>query len=284
MIQSASRISTPLSRWSKLIEGYLDSGQPGEALVAIRVVLKHLPRHLCTYQRLLRALWMQKRWGEAGEWAARLLRADPANTLAWQTLAIVAEEARERAQACAMWQRAFDVDPYNPEIRMGLSRTTISRAANRTTTNLHAVSRTLNPAPHLSSDPLELGEAALATLAIKSHQWRRAAKLYTKLAQQNPERTDFRLGRAAAYWQDGAPRQARTLASQLVQDDRHLVMGWAVLNATGDRNDVALARNPLEQMDPEGQYMREWLQIELPHTPASLMVTETDDQLLERIS
>ena len=260
MIRSTERITTPLSRWGKLIEGHIESGQPNEALVAIRVVLKHLPRHLCTYQRLLRVLWMQKRWGEGKEWAARLLRADPANTLAWQTFAIVAEEREQRALARSMWQRAFDMEPYSPEIRMGLSRTTI-----------------------VAANPLELSEAALASLAIKTRQWRRAAKLYTNLAKSNQQRTDFRLRQVVALWQGGAPRQARMLARQLVEANHHLVIGWAVLNAVGDRNDISLALNPLQQMDPEGQYAREWMHVDLPHAPIHLVVTERDEQLLERL-
>ena len=36
-------------------------------------------------------------------------------------------------------------------------------------------------------------------------------------------------------------------------------MSWAVLNALGDVDDKALARNPIKSMDPDGEFVRMWL-------------------------
>ena len=76
-----------------------------------QIVLRELPRHLATYQRLLRMAWALKRWDEGEDWARRLLQADPGNTLAWRSLARAVEQSGRRGQAHAMWQRAFEMAP-----------------------------------------------------------------------------------------------------------------------------------------------------------------------------
>ncbi len=90
-----------------------------------QIVLIRMPRHLATYQRLLRCTWRLKRWREGEDWARRLLQADPGNPTAWQAIAAAAEQRGRRAQAQAMWQRAFAMNPYAPEIRAGLARTSL---------------------------------------------------------------------------------------------------------------------------------------------------------------
>ncbi|MBK8046536.1 MAG: hypothetical protein IPK16_05030 [Anaerolineales bacterium] len=50
-----------------------------------------MPRHLATYQRLVRATWQLKRWQEGEDWSRRLLQADPGNAVAWRSLAFAVE-------------------------------------------------------------------------------------------------------------------------------------------------------------------------------------------------
>ena len=106
----------------------LAAGKPEEAAALARIVLLRLPRHLPTYQRLVRATWMLKRWQEGEDWARRLLQADPGNAAAWRSLAQSVEQKALLPTARAMWKRAFEADPYDPDIRLGLSRTSLERA------------------------------------------------------------------------------------------------------------------------------------------------------------
>ena len=69
-------------------------GEAREAAALARIVLVRMPRHLATYQRLVRAAWALKRHQEGEDGARRLLQADPGNALAWRSLAYAVEQKR----------------------------------------------------------------------------------------------------------------------------------------------------------------------------------------------
>lgn len=235
-----------LAAWSAKLEQHLQANEPYPAATVAQGILKQWPRHLPTYQRLLQVAWQLKRWEEGEEWARRLLRADPCSALAWRALAMAAEQREQRAQAHAIWQRAFEAEPYEPEIRAGLARTTLP----------------VRPDPRVglqTVDPLALNLACLARLALRGWRWDRAAMLYQKLLELEPRRIDFQVGLLVARWQQQARREAYSLARTLVQNQPHLLLAWVVIDAFGDENDKALARNPLATMDPAGEYVALWL-------------------------
>lgn len=238
-----SGAATTLADWSAVVERHLQADEPDKAAAAAGIILRRLPRHLPTYQRLLRAAWLLKRWEEGEEWGRRLLRADPGNALAWRALAMAAEQRGQRAEAHALWQRGFEADPYEPEIRAGLSRTTLS---------------TVPTGSHVG-DALPLNLACLARLLLRGYRWERAAPIYRQLAQAEPRRIDFQVGLLAALWQQQRRAEAYSLARALVERQPHLLLAWAALAALGDINDQALARNPIASMDPDGEFVSLWL-------------------------
>ena len=180
------------------------------------------------YNRLLALTWTLKRWDEGDDWGRRLLQADPGNALAWRSLAIAAEYRGQRGQANAIWQRAYEMSPYDPEIRDGLSRT-----------NLHA------------PDPLAYNLTCLASIYARGLHWRHAAQTYRKLVKADSRRVDFQVRLVVALWQAHMRTDAYALARHLVAVHPQMLMGWVVLYALGDENDQALARNPIDSMDPD---------------------------------
>lgn len=250
------------------IEQHLQQQELQLAANLAQLVLKRLPRHLPTYQRLLRAAWLAKRWDEGEEWGKRLLRADPCNALAWRAVAMAAEQRNKRAQAHAIWQRAFEAEPYEPEIRAGLSRTSLPALPDP---------RTGASAP----DALMLNLACLARLALRGFHWMRAAQLYAKLIEMDQRRIDFQVGLLVAHWQQRAQPEAYQLARYLVQGHPHLLLAWAVLDALGDANDKALARNPLESMDPDGEFVRTWLGTAYTRQPVMLTLSAKEALLFK---
>jgi tetratricopeptide (TPR) repeat protein len=218
----------------------LARAEPEMAARAAEDVLRRLPRHLATYQRLLQATWALKRWEDGEDWARRLLQADPSNPLAWRALAQAAEQRGLRGQAHAIWRRAFEMSPYDPDIRAGLARTSLD-----------------NP------EALGLDLACLAVIYLRGLRWEAAARTYRQLVKADPRRIDFLLYLMAALWRSHATDEAYALARHLVQTHPHLLLAWVVLDATGDENDQALARNPIETMDPDGEYVGEVLGIPL---------------------
>lgn len=247
-----------LAQISGAIEARLTAGRYEEAAALARVVLLRLPRHLPTYQRLLRATWALKRTPEGEDWARRLLQADPGSALAWRSLAYAVEQKGMRNSARSMWKRAFEADPYHPDIRSGLSRTSLDRS--------HA---------------LVLNTACLAGLYLRGGRWAHAANIYWGLMQVEPRRIDFQLHCAVALWQQNARQEAYRLARRLTQRYPHLLPAWVVVNSLGDVDDRALARNPIQSMDPDGEYMREWLGIPFGGVATSLPLTPKEAALLE---
>lgn len=228
----APQTKTRLSDWNQAMERALARGAPEDAATMANIVLQRLPRHLPTYQRLLRITWMLRRWEEGEEWARRLLQADPANPLAWQSLGRAAEQQGRRAQAQAMWQRAFELNPYAPDIRAGLARTSLDMP-----------------------DALTLDLACLGTLYLRGRRWSAAAQTYRSLVKADPRRIDFQTYLMLALWQARNVEEAYALARHLVTDQPHLILAWTVIDAIGDENDQALAHHPLTSMDPDGAYM-----------------------------
>lgn len=261
-------VSSILGDWAVAMEQQLQSENPTGVATLAQVVLKRLPRHLPTYQRLLRAAWLLHRWEEGEEWARRLLRADPGNALAWRALAMAAEQRGQRAQAHAIWQRALEADPYAPTIRSGLSRTTLRPAEGHTTLAGETPAVMLNL-------------ACLATLHLRGQHWEQAATTYQALLQAEPRRVDFQVGRLAALWQQRARQAAYRLARQLTQQHPHLLIAWVVLRSLGDADDRALAQNPIDMLDPDGDFVSSWFGVHYESQPVILEVAEGEAGLLK---
>ncbi|MEZ4706650.1 MAG: hypothetical protein R3A44_05575 [Caldilineaceae bacterium] len=250
----------PLPVWNEQIDERLLAGDIKTALQMVRVVLRQLPQHLASYCRVLEAAWQLRRWDEGEEWGGRLLRADPGNPMAWRALARAAEERGARSQARAIWQRAFESDPYERAIRQGLYRTSINVAA-----------------------PLALNQACFATIQRRCEHWPRAAQIYAALVEANPGRSDFQINLLIAQWQSEARAEAYRLAQRLVHGERALLPPWVVIHALGDKNDKALAHRPLRTLDPDGEYMLTWygVQADRGAPPAEEIMIKLTEQEAE---
>lgn len=261
--------TTVLADWAVAIEKCFAVEEPATAVQLAQVVLHKLPRHLPTYQRLLRALWQLERWTEGEEWGQRLLRADPGNALAWRAVAMAAEQRGERAQAHATWQRAFEAAPYEPQIRAGLSRTT-----------LRPSDAPVNPLGEVPT--LVLNLACLATTYRRGKRWEWAVPTYRQLLEADARRIDFQLGLMVAQWQYRERQAAYELAQYLTRNQPYLLLAWVVLQRLGDEDDKALAHAPIADMDPDGDYLGSWIGIPQRVPPVTLSVSEVEAGLLQQ--
>jgi tetratricopeptide (TPR) repeat protein len=246
-----------LSTWSAAMERALREDRPADAVRLAHVVLRQLPRHLATYARLIRAAWELRRWEEGDAWGRRLLRADPSNPLAWRAVAMAAEQRADRARAHMRWQRAFECDPYEPETRAGLVRTSVDLAR--------------LPA---------LNQACLGALHLRGGRWEQAVTQYRTLVAQDSRRLDYQSGLLIALWQSHTQPEAYEMARSLTQAQPYLLIAWTVVDAVGDADDQALARHPLSTMDPDGDYLRSVLVLNAPSRPVRLIVKKADRALL----
>lgn len=250
-------VATTLAEWNQAMDLALARGTAADAAGMAQVVLTHIPRHLATYQRLLRCTWQLKRWNEGEDWARRLLQADPGNPAAWQAIAAAAEQQGQRGQAQAMWQRAFELSPYAPEIRAGLARTSLD-----------------------TPDALGLDLACLGMIYLRGLRWEAAARTYRQLVKADPRRIDFQICLMVALWQSRSTDEAYALARHLVQSQPYLLMAWVVLDAIGDDDDHALAQHPIRTLDPDGEYVGDWLGLPVT-TPAMHPAVEFEVQVDE---
>jgi tetratricopeptide (TPR) repeat protein len=252
---------TLLGTWTMAMERALREERPEDTVRMSHVLLRHLPRHLGTYQRLVRAAWQLRRWEDGDAWGRRLLRADPASSVAWRAVAMAAEQRGERARAHARWQRAFECDPYDPEIRAGLVRTSVD----------------------LARLP-QLNEAAMASLALRGFRWDQAEAIYRRLIQQDSRRLDFQSGLLLAIWQMHYNEEAYELARELTQSQPYLLVAWTIIDETGDADDKALARHPVRTMDPDGDYLRAALGLVFPGQTVRMNVSGEERELLVALS
>ncbi len=246
-----------LTTVSQAMEVHIGAGEPEAAAALARMVLIRFPRHLASYERLIRVAWMLKRWQEGEDWARRLLQADPGNAVAWRSLAFAVEQKGMLPAARSIWRRAFQSNPYDPEIRSGVARTNLDR-----------------------SDGLRLDGAALAGLYLRSGRWGHAAGAYQRLVKAEPKRLDFQVNWMAASWQQGARQEAYQIARYLTKRSPHVLMAWVALAALGDVDDRALARNPIQSMDPDGEFVQSWLRIPWQRLQTPIRVTLSEVALL----
>ncbi len=231
MSNNSTLVATSLASFSRAIDVAVERGDHSNAIRMSQAVLAQLPRHLPTYVRVLQIYWQMERWDDGEVWARRLLQADPANAYAWRALAMAAEDREERAQSNVIWRRAFEMDPYHPDIRAGLYRTSID------TPNI-----------------LDYDLACLASFYRYGGRWSEAADAYHMLVEADSRRIDFQLCLTVALWQGGEEAEAYSLARHLVQRHPHLLMAWRTIATVGDENDQALAANPITTMDPSDEY------------------------------
>jgi tetratricopeptide (TPR) repeat protein len=258
MSLASDSVTVELARLSQAIDARAAVGDYDAAAALAKTILLRLPRHLPTYQRLLQMAWTLKQWPEGEDWARRLLQADPGNALAWRSLAQAVGHKGLRSAAWAMWKRAFEGDPYNPEIRSGLS------------------GASLTP----QGDALILDSACLGALYLRGERWPHAAGAYRALVQADDRRIDFQMNWLLALWQGGMRQDAYRLARTLSRRHPHLLIAWAVLAALGDVNDQTLARSPLASMDADGEYLATRFRLAVERRPTTIQISAKEAELL----
>lgn len=258
MNSASDTTAVDLTLLGQQIDVSLAAGDFERAAAVAKCILLRLPRHLPTYQRLLQATWTIKRWPEGEDWARRLLQADPASAPAWRMLAQAVAHKGLRSAAWAMWKRAFESDPYDPEIRSGLGGASLTQA-----------------------DALVLDAACLATIYVRGERWSHAAGAYRALVQADERRIDFQTNLLLALWQGEMRQDAYRLARTLSRRHPHLLMAWAVLGALGDVNDRTLARSPLASMDPDREYLSTRFRLPVERQAVTIRITDKEAEWLK---
>ena len=66
----------------------------------------------------------------------------------------------------------------------------------------------------------------------------------------------------------------------MTQQHPQLLIAWVVLRSLGDDNDRALAQNPIDMLDPDGDFVSSWSGVHYESQPVMLEVSEGEAELL----
>ncbi|HEY6041103.1 MAG TPA: tetratricopeptide repeat protein, partial [Anaerolineae bacterium] len=100
----------------------IDSGHTGEAIALGQHCLRYYPKQIELYRLLGEACLDSKAPDAAQDLFQRVLSADPENVVAHVGQALISEQRGDQVNAQLYIQRAFELQPTNPQIRREYDR------------------------------------------------------------------------------------------------------------------------------------------------------------------
>jgi tetratricopeptide (TPR) repeat protein len=223
------------------IKSHLRAGQYSDALALAHHILRYFPKHLETYQLLAEINLETKDLAAAADLFQRVRSADPENIVALLGLAIVHEHRHELEEAIWYLERAFEIQPMNPELREELLR-------------LYAEQEGA-PRPHLKLTP-----GALARLYARQGLYPQAIQEFRTLLRADPARYDLQVALAETLYRQGRKQEAAETAQALLEKLPLCLKANLLLGTLWRENDVPEAEMFLQRaqaLDPERTMARE---------------------------
>ena len=129
-------------------------------------------------------------------------------------LALVEKGAGELQKAAALFERAAEMDPQDPEIAN--NRATLARNTGQNTLAETEYRRALQLKP-----AFQQAKAGLGRLFIDAERWADALELYGAILETNPGDVSARYGLGTALLGDGQAEAAESLFSTLIAEGRN---------------------------------------------------------------
>jgi tetratricopeptide (TPR) repeat protein len=161
----------------------LRAGEYDRAIAHCRALLMLHPKYVPAYTIMGEAYLAKGEHAEAANLFRRTLGADPEATIPYAGLGLIYEERGLLEEAIWQLERAFELTPYNKEIRASLLDLYTQRDA--------------APAPRR-----KLNRAALARIYGRGHLYEKAITELRDLLRKDPLRVDLRVALAEALWRD----------------------------------------------------------------------------------
>lgn len=226
-----------VDRLRELIRG----GQYSDAFTLGHHILRYFPKHLETYTLLAQASLDSNDLAGATDLYRRVLGADPENIVALVGMALLEESQDHLGEALWYLERAFEIQPANPEVRRELMRVRESFYG-------EAPAR------------LELTPGGLARLYGRQGQYAHAINEFNKLQKGDGNRYDLKVALAETLYRAGRVDEAGKLAQQVLADAPYSLKLNLIVGTLWSENGVPEADTFLgraQAVDPENRVARE---------------------------
>ncbi len=215
-----------------------------EAIHTARHVLYYFPKHLDTYLLLGEACLESGSTREAIEMFQRVLSADPENLMAWVGLAEAYQQ--DELPELGLWylERAFEVDPTNPDLRAELQR-------------LYAQVRGVKELR------VKLNGPALGRIYLRGGLYHLAAEEFRAALDKHPDYYHVHVGLARALWHMDRRVEAAAVCQDILEILPNCLPAALILGTIWSRGDQPEEGERLlrmaEAMDPENRRAAELL-------------------------
>lgn len=215
-----------------------------EAIHTARHVLYYFPKHLDTYLLLGEACLESGSTREAIEMFQRVLSADPENLMAWVGLAEAYQQ--DELPELGLWylERAFEVDPTNPDLRAELQR-------------LYAQVRGVKELR------VKLNGPALGRIYLRGGLYHLAVEEFQAALDKHPDYYHVHVGLATALWRMDRRVEAAAVCQDILETLPNCLPAALILGTIWSRGDQPEEGERLlrmaEAMDPENRRAAELL-------------------------
>lgn len=223
-----------------------------EAIHTARHVLYYFPKHLDTYLLLGEACLESGSTREAIEMFQRVLSADPENLMAWVGLAEAYQQ--DELPELALWylERAFEVEPTNPDLRAELQR-------------LYAQVRGVKELR------VKLNGPALGRIYLRGGLYHLAVEEFQAALDKHPDYYHAQVGLATALWRMDRRVEAAAVCQDILEVLPNCLPAALILGTIWNRGDQPEAGERLlrmaEAMDPENRRAAQLLGEQSPLPP-----------------
>ncbi|MGC8827893.1 MAG: tetratricopeptide repeat protein, partial [Anaerolineae bacterium] len=189
-----------------------------EAINTARHVLYYFPKHLDTYLLLGEACLESGSTREAIEMFQRVLSADPENLMAWVGLAEAYQQ--DELPELGLWylERAFEVDPTNPDLRAELQR-------------LYAQVRGVKELR------VKLNGPALGRIYLRGGLYHLAVEEFQAALDKHPDYYHVHVGLATALWRMDRRVEAAAVCQDILETLPNCLPAALILGTIWSRGD-----------------------------------------------
>lgn len=240
-----------LREYIEQLREHLRAGRYSDAFTLGQHILHSFPKHLETYCLLAQASLETDDLAGAADLFRRVLSADPENVMALVGMAVISEAREQMEEALWYLERAYELQPFNPELRRELGRVRESY---------------LGTAP----ERVELTPGALARLYMRQGQYAHAIAEFRRLLKQDAKRYDLQVGLTEALFRAERADEAGKLAQNVLAEAPYCLKANLILGALLAENGVVESEQFMrraQQLDPENRVAAELIGGRFAHSP-----------------
>ncbi|MBI3287776.1 MAG: tetratricopeptide repeat protein [Chloroflexi bacterium] len=258
-----------LSEYLEEAKDRLRQGRAQESVAICRHILGFYPKYWAAYRLLGEVALERDDLQQAAELFRRVLSVDPEDIASYLALAVIYDEAGSLDEALWHLERAFELNPSNPEIRRELRRLYGRRDGQE-------------------PGRIKLTPAALGRLYLKGRLYDRAIAELKPLADTAPERIELKLALAEALWRDGRHWEAADACQWILEELPHSLKAILILAQIWAKAEQPVESQQLlrraQEIDPEKTLTSSLLGEDSPLQPSRVLIPRIGEAIPEDLA